>query len=49
MKAEGVRFLVFIRRDCSLGGGRGVSFLVSMASSQYLGTLNLLKSYKPVG
>lgn len=21
MKAEGVRFLVFIRRDCSLGGG----------------------------
>lgn len=24
MKAEGVRFLVFIRRDCSLGGGGGV-------------------------
>lgn len=42
MKAEGVRFLVFIRRDCSLGGGM-VSFLVSMASSQYLGTLNLLQ------
>lgn len=23
MKAEGVRFLVFIRRDCSLGGSGG--------------------------